>query len=69
MLSRLVSARGALERRDGDGLVLEDGSIVRVAGKPESLVEVAAASDHGKYRHSSGAAARSLATVIISSLH
>jgi urease accessory protein len=30
--------------RDGDGLVLEDGSIVRVAGKPESLVEIAATS-------------------------
>jgi urease accessory protein len=29
--------------RDGDGLVLDDGSIVRVAGKPESLVEIAAA--------------------------
>jgi urease accessory protein len=30
--------------RDGDGLVLEDGSIVRVAGKREPLVEVTAAS-------------------------
>jgi urease accessory protein len=29
--------------RDGDGLVLEDGAIVRVAGKPEPLVEIAAA--------------------------
>ena len=28
--------------RDGDGLVLEDGSIVRVAGKREPLVEVTA---------------------------
>jgi urease accessory protein len=28
--------------RDGDGLVLEDGGIVRVAGKPEPLVEVSA---------------------------
>ena len=28
---------------DGDGLVLDDGSIIRVAGKPESLVEIAAA--------------------------
>jgi urease accessory protein len=26
--------------RDGDGLVLEDGSIVRVVGKPEALVEI-----------------------------
>ena len=29
--------------RDGDGLVLEDGGIVHVAGKPEALVEIAAA--------------------------
>jgi urease accessory protein len=27
--------------RDGDGLVLENGAIVRVAGKHESLVEIA----------------------------
>ena len=27
--------------RDGDGLVLDDGSIVRVIGKPEPLVEIA----------------------------
>ena len=27
--------------RDGDGLVLDDGSIVRVAGQAESLVEIA----------------------------
>jgi urease accessory protein len=30
--------------RDGDGLVLDDGAIVRVAGKPEPLTEIAAAS-------------------------
>ena len=29
--------------REGDGLVLEDGSIVRVDGKPERLVEITAA--------------------------
>jgi urease accessory protein len=29
--------------RDGDGLVLDDGSIVQVAGRPEPLVEIAAA--------------------------
>jgi len=29
--------------RDGDALVLEDGSIVRVTGKHEALVEIAAA--------------------------
>ena len=28
---------------DGDGLLLEDGSIVRVTGKPEALTEVSAA--------------------------
>ena len=31
---------------DGDGLVLDDGSIVRVVGRPEPLVEIAAASAH-----------------------
>lgn len=31
--------------REGDGLVLEDGSIVRVDGKPEQLVEIAAANE------------------------
>ncbi len=30
--------------RDGDGLVLKDGSIVRVCGRPEELVEIAASS-------------------------
>jgi urease accessory protein len=28
--------------RDGDGLLLEDGAIVRVTGKPEPLVEIGA---------------------------
>ena len=32
--------------RDGDGLLLEDGSLVRVTGKPEALVEIAASSAH-----------------------
>jgi urease accessory protein len=31
--------------RDGDGLVLDDGSIVRVVGKPEPLVEIVVASE------------------------
>ena len=31
--------------REGDGLVLEDGSIVRVDGKPERLVEIGAANE------------------------
>ena len=30
--------------RDGDGLLLEDGSIVRVTGKPEPLLEISAPS-------------------------
>jgi urease accessory protein len=42
----LLDLPRATALRDGDGLVLEDGSIVRVAGKPESLVEIAAASAH-----------------------
>jgi len=32
--------------RDGDGLLLEDGSLVRVTGKAEALVEITAASPH-----------------------
>src|SRR6476660_7907331 len=32
--------------RDGDALLLEDGSLVRVAGKAEPLVEVTTASAH-----------------------
>jgi urease accessory protein len=31
---------------DGDGLVLDDGNIVRVVGRPEALIEIAAASAH-----------------------
>ena len=31
---------------DGDGIVLEDGAIVRVVGRAEPLVEIAAASPH-----------------------
>jgi urease accessory protein len=30
--------------RDGDGLVLDDGSIIAVCGKPEELVEIGASS-------------------------
>ncbi len=36
--------------RDGDGLVLDDGSIVRVVGKPEALVEIVAASEAERLR-------------------
>jgi len=42
----LLDLPHATALRDGDGLVLEDGAIVRVAGKPEPLVEIAAASPH-----------------------
>jgi urease accessory protein len=46
----LLDLPHAAALRDGDGLVLEDGAIVRVAGKPEPLVEVAAASGHALAR-------------------
>jgi urease accessory protein len=36
--------------RDGDGLVLDDGSIVRVIGKPEPLVEIAAPDEAARLR-------------------
>jgi urease accessory protein len=36
--------------RDGDGLVLDDGSIVRVVGKPEPLVEIAAPDEATRLR-------------------
>src|ERR1700730_18222317 len=42
----LLDLPQATALRDGDGLVLDDGSIVRVAGKPERLVAVAAAGAH-----------------------
>ena len=38
----LLDLPHATALRDGDGLVLEDGSVVRVAGKREALVEIAA---------------------------
>src|SRR5262252_4949706 len=46
----LLDLPHAAALRDGDGLVLDDGAIVRVAGKPEPLVEVAAASAHALAR-------------------
>src|SRR6266849_138122 len=42
----LLDLPQATALRDGDGLVLDDGSIVRVAGKPEPLVESAAVEPH-----------------------
>jgi urease accessory protein len=42
----LLDLPHATALKDGDGLVLEDGAIVRVAGKSEPLLEIAAASPH-----------------------
>jgi urease accessory protein len=39
----LLDLPHATALHDGDGLVLEDGSVVRVVGKREALVEIAAA--------------------------
>jgi urease accessory protein len=39
----LLDLPHATTLRDGDGLVLEDGAVVRVIGKPEPLFEIAAA--------------------------
>jgi urease accessory protein len=40
----LLDLPQAAALRDGDGLLLDDGAIVRVAGRPESLVEIVASS-------------------------
>jgi len=40
----LLDLPQATALRDGDGLLLDDGAIVRVAGRPEPLVEIAASS-------------------------
>jgi urease accessory protein len=40
----LLDLPRAAAMRDGDGLLLDDGAIVRVAGRPEPLVEIVAAS-------------------------
>jgi urease accessory protein len=42
----LLDLPHATALRDGDGLVLDDGTIVRVTGKPEALFEIMAASPH-----------------------
>jgi urease accessory protein len=36
----------AIALRDGDGLLLDDGAMVRVAGHAEPLIEIAAADAH-----------------------
>ena len=40
----LLDLPQAVAMRDGDGLVLDDGSVVLVAGKPEPVLDIAAAS-------------------------
>jgi urease accessory protein len=45
-ISFLLDLPHATVLHDGDGLVLDDGSIVRVVGRPEPLVEIAATSAH-----------------------
>lgn len=42
--SALLDFEKPVTLRDGDGLVLDDGSILRVCGQPEDLVEVVALS-------------------------
>jgi len=42
----LLDLPHATALRDGDGLVLDDGAIVRVTGKREALVEITAANPH-----------------------
>lgn len=41
----LIDLAQPVALRDGDGLELDDGSIVQVVGAPEPLVEIAAAND------------------------
>jgi urease accessory protein len=42
----LLDLSQAVMLHDGDGLVLDDGTIVRVVGRPEPLIEIAAADAH-----------------------
>jgi urease accessory protein len=42
----LLDLPKATALHDGDGLVLDDGAMVRVVGRPEPLVEIAAADAH-----------------------
>jgi urease accessory protein len=42
----LLDLDQAVALRDGDGLVLEDGALVCVVGRPEPLVEIEAKSPH-----------------------
>src|SRR6202030_3259914 len=42
----LLDLPHAIALRDGDGLILDDGAMVRVARHPEPLVEITAADAH-----------------------
>jgi urease accessory protein len=42
----LLDLQCAMPLRDGDGLLLEDGGIVRVSGQPEPLIEITPANPH-----------------------
>jgi len=42
----LLDLPKATALHDGDALVLDDGGMVRIVGRPESLIEIAAASAH-----------------------
>lgn len=46
----LLDLPNAIQLKDGDGLMLEDGSIVLVVGRPEALVEISAASEAERLR-------------------
>jgi urease accessory protein len=46
----LLDLPRAVALHDGDGLVLDDGAIVRIVGRPEPLVEIAAEDRHGLAR-------------------
>ena len=50
----LLDLPHATTLKDGDGLVLDDSSIVRVVGRPEPLVEITAASGHDLARLGTG---------------
>ena len=46
----LLDLPHAVMLRDGDGLVLDDGTVVRVDGKPEPLFEIATESEADRLR-------------------
>jgi urease accessory protein len=46
----LLDLPQATALHDGDGLVLDDGAMVRIVGRPEPLIEIAAADPHALAR-------------------